>query len=195
MTENRRPTGLSSRFLMRLRRLGRDRNGVGAVEFAIVAPVLLMVYIGAFELSIGFTMSRKVARASSTVADIFSQASTLTAAEVDGAEAIARSILAPFEGVELSYKITGIKVVGGIGVVAWSRDQDKKKPYLPLLPVSIPSGIAPDTGFIIRTEMVVPHELLLFAPGLLPSEYKTVNLTRTSYFLQRSGDGITCSGC
>lgn len=195
MTKHRTQTGYSCRFLSRLRRLGRDERGVGAVEFAIVAPVLLMVYIGAFEISLGFTMSRKVARASSTVADIFSQESSMTAAKLDSADAIARSILAPFEGASLSYKITGIKVTSGAGTVEWSRDQGKNKPYTKGTTVVLPSGISPSDGFIVRTEMVVPHELLLFAPGLLPSYYKTVNLSRTSYFLQRSGDTIPCPDC
>lgn len=189
------PTHSGSRLLTRLRRLGRDKKGVGAVEFAIVAPVLLMVYIGAFESSLGFTMARKVARASSTVADIFSQESSLTASKIDSADAIARSILAPFEGASLSYKITGIKVSSGAGTVEWSRNEKKQKPYTKGTTVTLPAGIAPTDGFIIRTEMVVPHELLLFAPGLLPSEYKTINLSRTSYFLQRSGETISCADC
>lgn len=193
MTKHRTYTG--SRFLTRLRRLGRDKKGVGAVEFAIVAPVLLMVYIGAFESSLGFTMARKVARASSTVADIFSQESSLTASKIDSADAIARSILAPFEGASLSYNITGIKVSSGAGTVEWSRNEKKQKPYTKGTTVTLPAGIAPTDGFIIRTEMVVPHELLLFAPGLLPSEYKTINLSRTSYFLQRSGETISCADC
>lgn len=193
MTKHRTYTG--SRLLTRLRRLGRDKKGVGAVEFAIVAPVLLMVYIGAFESSLGFTMARKVARASSTVADIFSQESSLTASKIDSADAIARSILAPFEGASLSYNITGIKVSSGAGTVEWSRNEKKQKPYTKGTTVTLPAGIAPTDGFIIRTEMVVPHELLLFAPGLLPSEYKTINLSRTSYFLQRSGESISCADC
>lgn len=193
MTKHRTYTG--SRLLTRLRRLGGDKKGVGAVEFAIVAPVLLMVYIGAFESSLGFTMARKVARASSTVADIFSQESSLTASKIDSADAIARSILAPFEGASLSYKITGIKVSSGAGTVEWSRNEKKQKPYTKGTTVTLPAGIAPTDGFIIRTEMVVPHELLLFAPGLLPSEYKTINLSRTSYFLQRSGETISCADC
>lgn len=193
MTKHRTHSG--SRLLTRLRRLGRDKKGVGAVEFAIVAPVLLMVYIGAFESSLGFTMARKVARASSTVADIFSQESSLTASKIDSADAIARSILAPFEGASLSYNITGIKVSSGAGTVEWSRNEKKQKPYTKGTTVTLPAGIAPTDGFIIRTEMVVPHELLLFAPGLLPSEYKTINLSRTSYFLQRSGETISCADC
>ncbi len=56
-----------------LRRLLKDRRGVGAVEFAIIAPLLIGAYIGAFELSLGFTVARKVARASSAVSDIVTQ--------------------------------------------------------------------------------------------------------------------------
>ncbi len=52
--------------------------GAGAVEFAIVAPLLIAAYIGAFELSLGFTVARKVGRASSAVSDIVTQEQQVT---------------------------------------------------------------------------------------------------------------------
>ena len=41
----------------------RDRKGTGAIEFAIIAPLLIMAYIGCFEISVGFNVARKVSRA------------------------------------------------------------------------------------------------------------------------------------
>ena len=40
-----------------LRRFARDQRGVGAIEFAILFPVLLMLYLGAFELTVGLSVS------------------------------------------------------------------------------------------------------------------------------------------
>ena len=51
----------------------RDRKGTGAIEFAILAPLLIVAYIGSFEISLGFSVARKVSRASSTVADVLTQ--------------------------------------------------------------------------------------------------------------------------
>ena len=51
-----------SRFL-------RDRSGIGAIEFAIIAPVLLILYIGALQVTIGLNFAKKASRAAGTVAD------------------------------------------------------------------------------------------------------------------------------
>ena len=39
-----------------LRRFARDERGIGAIEFAILFPVLLMLYLGAFELTIALSV-------------------------------------------------------------------------------------------------------------------------------------------
>ena len=57
---------LKGGMLLRLRRFVDDRRGVGAIEFAIVAPLLIMAYVGAFEVSVAITALRKVSRASSS---------------------------------------------------------------------------------------------------------------------------------
>ena len=49
------------RFLPRpLARLCRDRRGVSAVEFAMVAPLMIALYLGCVEISDGVAVDRKV---------------------------------------------------------------------------------------------------------------------------------------
>ncbi|MCF3642850.1 pilus assembly protein, partial [Rhizobium sp. TRM95111] len=111
-------------ILVRLRTLLRRRDGVGAVEFAIVVPMLIMVYIGAFEISVAMTVYRKISRASSSISDLITQKSSVDTDYLDGMENVARTIIAPFTVGTLSLKITGIVVSSsGTATVAWSRDQ------------------------------------------------------------------------
>lgn len=67
-----------TRLVLTARRLARDRKGAGAIEFAILFPVLVMLYIGAFEITIGLSVSKRVTRAAGTVADLVTQQQSVT---------------------------------------------------------------------------------------------------------------------
>ncbi|AUX74732.1 TadE/TadG family type IV pilus assembly protein [Sinorhizobium fredii] len=178
-----------------LSRLSHDRRGVGGVEFALVAPLLIMAYIGAFELSVGLNVVRKVARASSTVADLVSQGSSVDTDFLDSMNNVAESVLAPYAGTDYTLKITGIQVNGTTtGTVLWSRDQDGGTPYPANSTTTVPSDLEAVNAFVVRTELVVPHELMLFSQDL-SSNVSTIDLSKTSYYRQRSGTKIECTDC
>lgn len=176
----------------------RDRKGTGAIEFAIIAPLLIMAYIGCFEISVGFNVSRKVSRASSTVADVLTQMPMVDKASLEGMKAVAKSVMSPFELNDKTYtlKMTGIKMTGpGVGEVSWSYDQAGGAAYKAGSVVKMPSDISATNTFIVRSELVVPHEILLFAPGLSKSTVNSINISNTSYFRQRVGTEIKCGDC
>lgn len=178
-----------------LRSLRRDKGGVGAVEFAIVTPLLIITYLGAFELSVGFTVASKTARAASAVADVVAQQSDVNKAFLANVPNIAKSILAPYGNANYTMKITGIEVTGtNEGTVVWSRDQSGGTPYTVNSKITLPGQFAVTKSFIIRTELTVPHELLLYAPSLQATA-KTINLSKTAYFHARQAQPIKCSDC
>ncbi len=171
-----------------------DRKGTGAIEFAIIAPILIMAYICSFELSVGFNVARKVARASSTVADIVTQQTEVNKAFLDSMKDVAGGVMTPYAS-KYSLKITGIRVTAaGVGVVMWSRDEKGGTPYNVASVVTVPTDLSTLNAFLVRTELVVPHELLLFAPDLSKS-VQTINLSKTYYYRQRIGEQIICTDC
>lgn len=175
--------------------LRRDKRGVGAVEFAIVTPLLIMTYLGAFELSIGFTVAGKTTRAASAVADVVSQQTEVNKTFLANVSNIAESILAPYENSGYTLKITGITVTGSNeGTVAWSRDQSGGVPYAVNSKVTLPGQFTVNESFVIKAELTVPHKLLLYAPSL-DNTLKTVNLSKTAYFHSRHPQAIKCSDC
>lgn len=184
-----------SGVLLTIRRFVEDRRGIGAVEFAIVAPLLIMAYIGAFEISVAVTMARKVNRASSTVSDLLTQNQSTNAATLDTMKEVTKGIIAPFPQTDYSLKITGIAVAAdGKATVAWSRDQSAGKPYATGSSVTLPATLEAKSTFIVRTELVVPHEVLLMMPSFAQNLNK-IDLSKTSYFRQRTGEKISCTDC
>jgi Flp pilus assembly protein TadG len=67
---------------LRLRRsaldLYRDRRGVMAIEFAVIAPVMLVMFFGTVEFSSGIAVNRKVTLMARTLSDLTSQNLSVT---------------------------------------------------------------------------------------------------------------------
>lgn len=59
----------------------RCRNGLAAIEFSFIAPVMIVLFFGVVEGSNALSVSRKVSLSVNTLADLASQESSLTAAQ------------------------------------------------------------------------------------------------------------------
>jgi Flp pilus assembly protein TadG len=68
----------------RLAGLWRDCSGIAATEFAIIVPLMLVLFFGVVEFSTAVAVDRKVTIAARTVADLVSQNTTVTTAQVTG---------------------------------------------------------------------------------------------------------------
>ena len=65
-----------------LRQLAEDRRGVAAVEFALLLPVLALLYFGVVELTQGAMTEQRTQHVAATVGDLVAQNSTVTSAQV-----------------------------------------------------------------------------------------------------------------
>jgi Flp pilus assembly protein TadG len=57
-----------------VRRYTRSQEGVAAVEFALIVPILAIMFIGAVELSQAITVDRRVTQIASSTADLVARA-------------------------------------------------------------------------------------------------------------------------
>jgi Flp pilus assembly protein TadG len=186
-------------MLKRLRTLSLrfmgDRQGVGAIEFAILFPILVLLYVGAFEITIGLSISKRAARSSAAIADVVTQQQTVTKAWLNDMPSVASAIFAPYGTTGLTVKITGIAIDASANpTVKWSWAQDKTTPYTVNSAVTLPADLKKADSFLVRTELSVPYQLFLFAPNLMPNE-STLTISRTYFYRQRQGDNVLCSDC
>ncbi|HVA11926.1 MAG TPA: TadE/TadG family type IV pilus assembly protein [Stellaceae bacterium] len=61
--------------------VARDRRGVAAVEFALLLPVMLMLYLGGVEISEAVSTYRLVDLTANTVTNLVTQYSTISASQ------------------------------------------------------------------------------------------------------------------
>jgi len=112
---------LSGLLPRRLSEFAKDKRGVSAVEFAMLLPLMLTLYLGGVEVSQGIAIDRKVTLTARTVADLVAQVSTIDNAGVNAALGASAAIFAPYP--DASAKIT-VSVVAissnGNAKIAWS---------------------------------------------------------------------------
>ncbi|MBM3529432.1 MAG: pilus assembly protein [Alphaproteobacteria bacterium] len=105
----------------RLKRLASDERGVSAVEFAMLLPLMLALYLGAVEVSQGIGADRKVTLTARTIADLVSQASNMTNTEMTNSLNAAKAVMAPMPESNLKVTVSSVKINSqGQATIAWS---------------------------------------------------------------------------
>jgi Flp pilus assembly protein TadG len=179
-----------------LRALRHDKAGVGGVEFALIAPMLLVLYLGAFELTMGLSVAKKVSLASSTVADLVARQDKVTKSSLTAMSNVAQAIFVPYASDDLLIKISAIQIDANQSAkVVWSWSTTGTAPYAANAVTDVPSGMLVANTFLIRSELSVTHELLMYMPNFSGSEIKHLTLAREFFFRQRLGDDISCTDC
>ena len=179
-----------------LSRIRGERSGAGAVEFAILAPILLMLYIGAFEITVGMSVAKRASRAAGTVADLVTQQTSMTKSSLSGMVGVAQAIFAPYAPTNLKLKVSGIKIDStAVPRIAWSWQQDGTRPYTVNSIVTVPTDLKNADSFLIHSELQLDHKLGLFLANTMSYNTKTVTIKRDFYFRQRVGDEVLCGDC
>ncbi len=183
--------------LITFKRLVISKDGAGAVEFAFLAPILLALYLSSFEVTVGINLSRKISKSAGAIADIVTQQDSVKKSFLSTMLDAAASNLAPYEPQGMTMRITGIKIdASSTPKVFWSWDQAGGRPYIVGSTVNdVPGDLISPDSFIVKTEINVPHTMLLFLSATVQSEARTLNIKKTYYYRQRLGTEIVCSDC
>lgn len=189
-------TARARSVLNRLSRFGEDRSGMGAVEFAMIAPLLLMLYITAFEVTIGLSVAKRATRSAGAIADLTTQADTVNTTTLNTMKDVAGAIFAPYSSDEMTLQITGVDIdAASKATVRWSWAGDGTAPYAKNATFTLPTNIATPSSFLVHARVSIPHELLMFMPGLMPASMQNITISREYYFRQRINDAVSCTDC
>ena len=94
---------------------------MSAVEFAMLVPILILMYVGTVEIGNLLTLTRRVETAASTAADLAAQKREVSTAELDDIVKASESILAPYDTTPLKVVVSSVVAdQNNQGKVAWS---------------------------------------------------------------------------
>jgi len=138
-------------------RLIRDNNALAAVEFAMILPIMLVLFFGTVEFSSGVEVDRKVNLAAHTLSDLTSQSPTtgVSDAELGFFFSAGASILLPYSSAPLNEVISELYVDAntGIAYVQWSKAFQAGVARVTGSPVSIPPTLAVKGTYLIFSEV------------------------------------------
>jgi Flp pilus assembly protein TadG len=149
-------TATAQRVLDRLSwlpRFARDKRGVSAVEFALLAPLMVGLYLGGVEVSEGVGIDRKVTLTAGSIANLTAQASTISNADMTNIMNAATSIMAPYSASTLKIVVSSLKIDStGKVTVVWSDAKNTSARAVGSV-VSIPTALAVPNWSLIYSEV------------------------------------------
>jgi Flp pilus assembly protein TadG len=128
-------------MLKRARTFPRARDGLAAVEFALIAPLMMLMFFGATELSYALDCNARVGRVAATTSDLVAQARSVSSTDVTNIFTAANSVLFPYPSTGAKIVVSSLVDDGKGGTtVAWSSAQNTT-PRTVGSTVSVPAGL------------------------------------------------------
>lgn len=170
--------------------LACDRRGAALTEFAIVLPVLLVMFLSGYQLTDALSCKRKVTTTTRAIADLSTQPKTLTAAEVDANLSAATKILYPYSASNALVRVSQIYTsAAGVTKIIWSRaigGTIRPKGATMTLPTSLK---------VNNTYLLFSETSYTYTPVAGFGVVGKMSLNDSIYMSPRNSPSIPCSDC
>lgn len=171
-----------------IRQFRDDVRAVAAVEFALILPLLIGLYLGTIEIATLYSTDHKVATVASTMADLVSrEKGEIKKTDLDKYFKAATTIMHPYATTGLVQVVSLLSInADGVATVKWSQSypagegHDADSVYTLSKDAKINILARGASGWLVASEITYPHQPIfgLVLPG-------PVNLEHVQYFLPR----------
>jgi Flp pilus assembly protein TadG len=180
-----------SRLHRGLRRYARDSEGITAVEFGIILPFMVTLYLGSVELGDGLAIQFRATLAARTVADLTSQYTSVDAPTMSAILGAASTVVTPYPANNMVVTVSELQITNGnsIATVQWSCSLNGTQRAqgssftVPSTLASLPPGQT--TAYVILGEVTYPY-----TPSMGYVITGTINMYQDSFFFPRMTDSV-----
>lgn len=138
-----------------------NEKGISAVEFALIAPLMVLIYFGCIELSLLMRVDRRVTTTASSLGDLTARLVTVSDADMQELFNAASVTMQPYPAETALMRITSVVDNGdGQTRVDWS-DGHNVLPYTEGALITVPAGLVPSPGSVIVAEVEFEYESTL----------------------------------
>ena len=179
---------LSRRSLLRAL---ADRRGVAAVEFALLVPILLLLYFGVVELTQGLMTQERAAHTASTIGDLTAQSTSITQSELGDIFNVGDTIMYPYPTTTLHMRISSLTAdASGKVTVAWSEAQGMTA-LVKNAPVNgLPANVINAGESVIMAESQYTYTSVFGQIMPVP-----VTFNEKYYLRPRGSNSVNCTDC
>jgi|WetSurMetagenome_2_1015567.scaffolds.fasta_scaffold843454_2 Flp pilus assembly protein TadG len=177
-------------MLKRLQHFLNARDGLAAVEFALIAPVMILLFFGALEFAMAIDCKTRVNNVAATTADLVAQSPSISSSDAANIFSAANSILYPYVAANAKIVVSSLVDNGkGAATVAWSEAQNTAKRAQGAT-VAVPAGliVSGSGGSVILAEISYAY-----TPPTLVVLTGTLNMTGSFYSKPRRSLTVTHS--
>ena len=166
-----KPVSMSKGFRADAARFTADRKGLAAIEFALLAPIMVFLFFATVEGSDALATSRRVSLSVNTIADLVAQETEIQTSALGDLFTGMEDIIDQ-GSITVDFRVVSLVVdpVTNDVVVHWSRDNSGGAPYAPGTVYAGPADVSllDPTASIIVSEVMYNYTPTL-TNKLLPS--------------------------
>jgi Flp pilus assembly protein TadG len=170
-----------------IRKFVNNRSGLAALEFALLAPMMVLVLFGAIELTELLATNRRSENTAASVADVVSRDTSINDDEIDDLWAAAATLMFPNSSSPLMMRVSSVQVVNNAtATVLWSEGHNGYSPRADGSAMTLPAGM-----MIPGTSVIVAETSYNYTPPIGVFLDIAFNLDHIEYRRPRIADPVT----
>ncbi len=166
---------------------------MAAVEFAMLAPVLILLYFGAVELTQGMMTQERIAHTASTIGDLTSQSTAVSKADITDIFGVGSTTMYPYPTTSLAMRLTAISEdANGKVTVTWSEATGGMTAYSKNATYSdsnLGSVLSTNQSLVVAEAQYTYNSVFHY---VMP---KPITFSEKYYLRPRISTSVTCSDC
>lgn len=147
------------RLFAQIRAFARANKGLAAVEFALLAPLMVFLLFASVDLLDALGADSRTQNVAASIADVIARDTEVSNSEVNGIWAAADILMFPDDGDQMDLRITSILIVNASTArIQWSEGHNGYTPRAANTTITLPAAMMTPGSSIIMAEARFNYE-------------------------------------